>query len=240
MADCVFLRRRYDCDRLTLKTLFENAYVINTGTSSSMHTGWNDSELYEYISVSGSLGFVGHNVYFFVFCDGYIGIWKVNSNGTGLISTPIKKSSSSKCGINNRSAMNYYYDGGYVSNTSMYSTPVFGASMVQVTFPDEYPSSEIDQILSSATVTRLAGRNSAVTGSVLTNDKTKAIYLAACSGAMSAWEVKNNTYEQVFTSTAGAYAMKSAYVNGQYLQVCESSNPSGDIKVYGGSIIGLS
>ncbi len=158
----MLLRRKTDnAVVLNLKTLFENAYVINTGASSSMYSGYNSSELYEYINVVGSPEFAGHNVYFFVFCDGYIGIWKVSSNGTSLISTPIMKSSSSKCGINNRSAMNYYYDGGYISNTSMYATPVFGASMLQVAFPDEYPSSEIDRILSSATVTRLAGRNSA-------------------------------------------------------------------------------
>jgi len=244
MADCVFLRRRYDCDRLTLEKLFATATME---TSVMCISGSNSNEYGQYkanLSISDT-AFNGKKTYVFVFHNGYVGIWK---KGNRVYETTPIFLSGNDCGIitlNNQLGTGYYYSVGQYLNTSdsyyYGGSYCYGATMAAVNFSDMFSASEIEQMLSNITVNRLAYRDDYFSSAVRTNNKTNKVYLTACGNGMQAWNYSNNNYNKLFDSrTYYPSYPTAAYVNGSYLQLFGwSGTPSGDQAVYAGTIVGI-
>lgn len=212
--DCVFSRRRFSSKKLTLESLLSQATISNSSSYTSGNNGQYQTSI-QFMLLQGS------PVYLLSICFGYIGIWKINNRS--VQSTPLLKSNNSYGGLTYNQGWYYYYNGGY-STSAQYSS-VYGATIAQMIFPSDIDTADIDNLLSTATASRLGYRNSGSTGSVSTSNKANSVYIATKGSGIDFWIPNGTTYTKINgTSTAAASTSGSNLTLGS---------------VYGGSIIGL-
>ena len=94
------------------------------------------------------------------------------------------------------------------TSTSPSNSTVYGGTIAEVAFPS-FTNAQVTSILSNATITALAGRNSSSTGTVQTTSKAYTLILAARASYLDIWDgtkwVKLNGTDTAAASISGSY-----------------------------------
>lgn len=182
--------------------------------------------------------------YAFVFCNGYLGIHKLVRSGSSVTKTVLKQMASN-------------YSNLYISGTeymfsndgtnSSYATSVYGCGIIVLQNFKGYTVSQVDAILKSLSLTRLAGRNSSSARAIsyASSSLVGKIALVSVGGHMAFTKITSastNTFSgTVLFSTANAALTTTS------LLVAVSSNigyrygtSGGFTNVNGGSLISIS